>query len=235
MMPLELYLIRHGESVNNTKPDFIGGQSVDTPLTPLGERQAALLGQYLRDQGIIFDAAYASPAKRAARTAQIACSYLGISRIGYSDKLLEISQGDWAGRRRSTTYTPEIIEVIEQDPLRFKAPNGESHKEVEERGLGFLEDIGYGTIDGKIGIFGHGMLFKCMLRGIMRADPHMTWKIGIENTSVTKLRHDMKGWHLDYLNATAHLDQWRRTYAADTRHNTSDNAAIESLRTAEKP
>jgi len=47
-MTMELYLIRHGQSVNNALPE--GEPRVqDAPLTELGHRQAALLASYLAD------------------------------------------------------------------------------------------------------------------------------------------------------------------------------------------
>jgi broad specificity phosphatase PhoE len=201
-MILQLYLIRHGESANNIT-DNIGGHAVDTPLTEHGKLQAIALGKYLREQSIEFDTVYSSTAIRAMDTAKLA---LGNQRVITTERLLERSQGDWAGRSRSSMYTPELRGFMDEDPLNFKAPNGESQLETEQRGLAFLEDeIDYRDREGKIAIFGHGMLFKCMLHGIMQYDPRMTWRIRIENTSITKLSYDDKGWHLDYLNATAHL------------------------------
>jgi broad specificity phosphatase PhoE len=215
-MPLELYLIRHGQSVNNITEGIIGGQAIDVPLTEYGEQQAHLLGQYLHDQGIILNDAYSSTAERAIRTGSITCSYLGIKGIVTSKKLLEISQGDWAGKRRDSVYTPALKRIIEQEnPQHFRPPNGESHQDVEDRGLDFLKnDLGYEHRTGRIAVFGHGMLFKCMLRGILDFDPRMVWKIGIGNTSITSLRYDDRGWHLNYVNAAPHLNLWRRDYAA---------------------
>lgn len=43
---MELYLIRHGQSTNNTLPGATG-RVCDPPLTELGQRQADLLGAYL--------------------------------------------------------------------------------------------------------------------------------------------------------------------------------------------
>jgi broad specificity phosphatase PhoE len=40
---------------------------------------------------------------------------------------------------------------------------------------------------------------------IMGFDKSFTWKISIDNTSVTKLYFNEAGWGLDYINNTAHL------------------------------
>ncbi|MBQ7650323.1 MAG: histidine phosphatase family protein, partial [Victivallales bacterium] len=57
---LELYLARHGQSQDNEK-GLIQGQT-STPLSPLGEEQAACLGRFISD--IAFDAVYCSDLER---------------------------------------------------------------------------------------------------------------------------------------------------------------------------
>ncbi|WP_031555752.1 histidine phosphatase family protein [Parvularcula oceani] len=59
-----LYLIRHGQA-------SFGAADYDK-LSPLGERQAGVLGGYLRDHGISIDAAYCGELSRQKRTAEIA-------------------------------------------------------------------------------------------------------------------------------------------------------------------
>ena len=43
---MDLFIIRHGQSANNSLPD-IRDREVDPPLTDLGERQAELLAEHL--------------------------------------------------------------------------------------------------------------------------------------------------------------------------------------------
>jgi len=64
MTVLDLYLTRHGQSYGN-----IGNAGHDDwRLTPLGEKQAELLGERLA--GVAFDTIYCSPLERARATAQ---------------------------------------------------------------------------------------------------------------------------------------------------------------------
>jgi 2,3-bisphosphoglycerate-dependent phosphoglycerate mutase len=62
-----LTLIRHGQSTYNLQNRFTG--NVDVPLTPLGEDEAHLAGQKLKD--FHFDIAYTSMLIRAWETLQI--------------------------------------------------------------------------------------------------------------------------------------------------------------------
>lgn len=59
-----IYLFRHGQA-------SFGADDYDK-LSPLGERQAAVLGEYLRDHGIALDAAYSGDLLRQRETAQLA-------------------------------------------------------------------------------------------------------------------------------------------------------------------
>lgn len=57
-----------------------------------------------------------------------------------------------------------------------------------------------------VGVFSHGMAIKCLLRGILGSDPHMTHRLQIDNTSMTVLRHSTHhGWQIQRVNDTAHL------------------------------
>ena len=59
-----IYLFRHGQA-------SFGADDYDK-LSPLGERQATVLGEYLRDQGIALDAAYSGDLLRQRETTQLA-------------------------------------------------------------------------------------------------------------------------------------------------------------------
>ncbi len=71
-MATELILIRHGNAIR------INGDYVHAPLTVLGEQQAALTGQYLREQSPL-TGFYTSPLRRAKETATIIGSKLGMT------------------------------------------------------------------------------------------------------------------------------------------------------------
>lgn len=208
---LDIYLIRHAESESNKNSKYVGGRTNSTPLSDRGKLQAQALAQRLFFENAVFDEVYSSTAERTQRTAQFVCNKLGFSldKIVLSDDLLELSQGDWEGKPRVEVYTPETLASINSDNWNFKAPNGESQKEVEERMYSFIQIYLLPRYDKdlKVGIFGHGTAIKCLLRKIMDFTPKITYKMGIDNTSITQLRYTDRGWHPIRINDCAHLTE----------------------------
>lgn len=94
------------------------------------------------------------------------------------------------------------------DPWTVEPPDGESMQNVGERMYGFLKDNElkkyYGT-DRRIAIFSHGNSIRCLIKRVTGIDPKMIWKIGIDNTSITHLAYDDKGWYVKRMNDHAHL------------------------------
>ena len=70
IIELDLYIIRHGESIGNVgygRDNLTLKESQDPILTEKGIAQARAAGEFLKETQ--FDAAYASPMLRAAKTA----------------------------------------------------------------------------------------------------------------------------------------------------------------------
>ena len=84
-----LYIVRHGESMGNLARRLQG--QTDFPLSPLGEEQAALAAQRLAGEPL--SAVYASPLKRAHRTAQIIAACHGLP-VRTDARLMEIRLGE---------------------------------------------------------------------------------------------------------------------------------------------
>lgn len=203
---LSIYLLRHAETDYNAHAQFIGGRSNHISLSTKGEKQALEVGKLLRDSNIQFDKVFCSIANRTRQTLDLIISEANITDnpIIYSEELQELSQGDWEGKSRSEIYTPEQLAEINSNQWLFTPPNGESQKEVEERMLGFISsEILSKYTEGNFLIVGHGIAFKCLLRGILGISSQMAYKLSIENISLTKLSYDKeKGWFVNYLNQT---------------------------------
>lgn len=75
----KIVLLRHGESTWNKKGLFTGWTDVD--LTSQGEKEAKEAGRELKKNGFVFDLAYTSLLKRAARTLKISLRELKQEKI----------------------------------------------------------------------------------------------------------------------------------------------------------
>jgi len=212
---IQVFMVRHGESEANTKAEYVSGRSNHIHLTERGRTQAAALGEYLLENGIKFDRAFSSTAVRAKTTAQICLEAMGFrSEVVEKDDLLEIEMGDWVGKKRNLVYTEDIIRLINVDPWNFAPPNGESPKTVEERMVGFfkthvfpLADLHTSSEPLRIAIFGHGFAYKCFLRHALQFPPSETYRVAIDNTSVTEIifaDEDLRP-HVVRRNDTSHL------------------------------
>jgi broad specificity phosphatase PhoE len=220
-------LIRHGECAMNLELDArIGGQSNGSPLTALGEAQAAALGARLAAEGVAAPPCFVSTAVRAVDTARIAMEALGLeaaSALVADAALLEQDAGEWEGALRSECYTAAVLAEIAADTRAFAAPGGESQAEVEERAFAFLKAavLPAARIGGPPAlVFGHGMAIKCLLRRVLDSDARMTRKIALANASITELGFvpggagaagaggtaaAQPGWHVLRVNDCAHL------------------------------
>lgn len=204
---LNLYLIRHGQSEVNARPDEIG-QSPLVNLTELGKNQALKLKKRLAEDKIYFDQVYSSPYVRALDTAKIVCGDY-FPNITTAAELREYSAGDWTGKSRSQTVTNEVKLNMANLGNGFLPPNGESLHMVQRRASDWLEQHIINNVNLNtpinIGIFSHGMTIKCLLHYIMGFDQIFTWRISLDNTAITKLSFNKDGWRLITINDCAHL------------------------------
>lgn len=205
-LEFNLYLIRHGESEVNTRPDEMG-QLPNSKLTELGDKQAILLSKSLKD--VSFDYIFSSPYDRALNTAKYTAAN-NESKIILVNELREYDAGAWIGASRQATMTDSIKLSMGYLNNTFKPPEGESLNQVERRASQWLEDNilynkSFRNKKLNIALFSHGMTIKCLLHYIMGFDRNFTWKISIDNTSITKLNFCKEGWKLLCVNDCSHL------------------------------
>ncbi|HSR86807.1 MAG TPA: histidine phosphatase family protein [Streptosporangiaceae bacterium] len=123
-------LLRHGDT--RMSPEHrLSGQS-DAPLSADGTRQAkAAAGKLASDTEI--DAVVTSPLQRAASTAAIAATELGLTVVT-DDDLRETNFGEWEGRTLAEVQErwPTAAAAWQHDPERAP-PGGESFADTARR------------------------------------------------------------------------------------------------------
>ncbi|EKE27546.1 MAG: hypothetical protein ACD_3C00194G0006 [uncultured bacterium (gcode 4)] len=203
-----IYFVRHAETEMNVAANLIWGQSPHAALTEKGIWQAEKLWEYLRKSWMEFDDIYSSDVVRTRHTARIVWKHLGFTEddLKIRSELMEISQWDWEWLSRELIYTPETISMIHADNHNFKAPNGESQKDVEIRVHKLMDELLSEENPAEtILIFTHWFTIRCFLRGILDSDAKMSFRIAIDNTSITKISFDWDFFSIAKINGTSHL------------------------------
>jgi probable phosphoglycerate mutase len=159
LMPPDLaatiVLLRHGESVFITEGRFQG--RADSPLSPLGERQAALAGHRIaapdRPPALPMAARppveiVHSPLQRTTQTARFAAASMtghwgAEPTLRPEPNVMEIAQGAWEGMFRSDVDAQygELLARWRRTPLEANAPGGERVAEVAVRARATLERV----------------------------------------------------------------------------------------------
>jgi probable phosphoglycerate mutase len=158
----EFALLRHAETEWN-RDKRIQGQ-VDSPLTARGRRQAESWGLALARQP--WDCLVASDLGRAALTADLINQTLELPRL-VEPRLREQNWGDWSGLKFAELITPEFM-VEQRRGWDFRAPGGESRREVLERGEAALHDLARQWGSGRMLVVTHGGVIRCLLYNLCR-------------------------------------------------------------------
>lgn len=163
---LNIYLVRHGETVWNADGNRYCGRT-DLPLTERGIVQAETLHAQLKN--ISLDAVYSSPLQRAIRTAKIAA---GSKEVMVDDRLIEIDFGNWEGKTKEEFIKedPLLWENWQFDPEKTRAGGvGETASEVIDREKSFYDELLEKYQAGNILVVGHNGLNRL----------YLSWKLGM--------------------------------------------------------
>lgn len=217
-MSLEIYLIRHGQTLFNTTGRLQGWS--DSPLTQAGREVAARLGRGLSEKNVRFDAAFSSTAPRAAQTAQLILAQSGQADLplvqlddlreycfgGFEGEFRDVvfakvaaaagmEAAEWARAYRSARTHLLAEAAAALDPLGLAETEAQlvgrlrrGLDEVMQRSAGF----------GRVMVVAHGMAITALLKSIdFDCIPYQS----VDNASVSRLRFDGR-WHVDSVGET---------------------------------
>ena len=162
-----LLLARHGETEWNREERYQG--HADPPLNETGRAQAEELADSLADGSI--DAVYASDLRRAAETAEIVGTRLGLP-VEREAGLREIDVGSWQGLTKAQ---------IDDRPW-----DGETYEHHSERITRALRDIAARHPTGRVLVVSHGGSLRRVQEAVL-GEPlpvvqHCTiWTCAVEN------------------------------------------------------
>lgn len=176
---MKIYIVRHGQTDWNVQHRTLG--RTDVSLNATGIEQVRKLRDSITD--IKFDAVYASPLKRTAKTAEIATN--NQYKIIYDDRLVERSFGDLEGQIVDN-FTETTGYDIGDVKLNTNVANIEPVRNVLARTKAFLDDLKTRHSDDEvILVVTHGQVLRALHHNLVGyGDDIDWWGVGFENAEV---------------------------------------------------
>ncbi len=183
---MKILLARHGETRWNAEGRYQG--QMDIPLSPVGQQQARLLGERLREVHI--SRAVASPLLRAKLTAELALRDPRSGDLLLDPDLQEIAHGEWEGLLASEIRErdPELLGAWREAPETVQMPGGESLQQVLDRAwpalLRAMEGLGD---DDTLLIVAHDAVNRVLLCRILGLPLSRLWSFRQAPTTINLL------------------------------------------------
>jgi broad specificity phosphatase PhoE len=207
----ELVLVRHGESLGNladaaARRDGSGRLDLDTrdpdtPLSPRGQEQASALGRYAA--GLTGDdrpdVVVSSPYVRAAQTARLATTSLGLEP-SLDERLRERDLGVFDGLTGSGIrehYAEEAERRSRLGKFYYRPPGGESWTDVALRVRQVLVELATLHPDQRVWVFTHQAVILCFRLVLEGMDEEALLTVDrnepLPNCSLTRYRQGSDG------------------------------------------
>lgn len=173
---MEVYLIRHGETIWNKKALLCG--RTDIPLTEKGRYQARVLAEQIKKVNV--DLILSSPLQRTMQTAEVISLYVGVPVLT-EPLLLEHDFGILEGHP-----------MVDEECLKYREnffcpfPGGESVVSVAHRALKLIEIMKEKYYGQKILLVSHGAfcrVFHSCIEGVLN---ERYYQISFENCQLQK-------------------------------------------------
>lgn len=210
---MELYLIRHGETVDNVAGLYAGVR--DSALTNHGVEQARRLGEHFASKGVKFTHFFASPLSRAFKTAKAISTAAGEDAVEITEvpELIEQNFGYYEGKSFQARSDPrktgrEAHREQHKDYRGFE--DAESKDSMSQRADTFLDRhlmplVGHASDAEKhiIAVVSHGMLLSSLWKRILKRLPPKSVTVDPE---VTAARGSLVLEHLGGWSNTGYLE-----------------------------
>lgn len=208
---MNIYLLRHGESIGNKNRVFLGHTDLD--LSDKGYLQAKKTAQYIK-ANIKIDEIYSSDLKRAYNTANETAKLLNLD-ITKNNQLREIYAGDWENNHSSynSERYKETYRLWTESLGLARCDNGESTVEVQERVYKAINDIVSKTQKENILIVTHYTPIVSLTAKILNLPAEKMHTVDYPpNTSLTKIIYENNKFTLDYFGKSEHLEELNTHY-----------------------
>lgn len=196
-----IYLFRHGATDLSLPPVRMVGR-LDPPLNPLGLKQAEEMAR--RAEGFNARSLLSSPLRRSLMTAEVISRRIGLE-VQVVPDLKEIDYGEWEGKPLKEIEKDPRFLAFRSDPERNPPPGGEGIREVAQRVLRSLLEMGKG-LKGPAIVIGHRTTNRLLLCLALGAPLSKYRKIGQDLACLNVLEMGEGGIFALTINDTCHLE-----------------------------
>lgn len=167
---LKIYLVRHGQNVDNINGILNGHR--DEPLTLLGESQALITANHIKELSLAFSCVYSSPLIRAYKTAEIITDTLKLDKPKILNNLIERDFGVMTGKQTSQIIELCSPDIIQTDTITFfLSPDGaETFPKLIERAKKLFDELDINNKNDSVLLVTHGDIGKMIYASYYNLD-----------------------------------------------------------------
>ena len=186
---MKIYLLRHGETADNTAGRYAGGG--DAGLTIRGREQMRAAAARLAGAGIA--RLWCSPSPRAIQSAALALPGVLPQQ---DDRLRERDMGIFEGLTYGQICQryPTECAAWQADWVGYEIPGGESYGQFYERVAGFWREL-LAKEEGDALLSAHGGVLRASYCFVM-GDPALFWKFACRNGDVAAVHYEYGNLYL---------------------------------------
>ena len=211
--PARLWIARHGESAGNVARDAaeeaghlridIAFRDVDTPLSPLGERQAAALAHWFANAGeadwptVVLASPYVRALATATAVVERCADRLEDPRVHADERLREKEFGildRWTVKGIAQAHPELAAQRRHVGKFYFRPPGGESWCDVIQRLRSFVDCLRQDHPGERVLIVAHQVIVNCFRYLLEHLDEHAILDIDraadVPNCAVTSYAFD---------------------------------------------
>ncbi len=182
------HLLRHGE--HGLLGRTLAGRMPGVGLTEKGRAEIAAVAERLAAENIA--ALYSSPLQRTRESAEIVAARLGLS-IAFRDDFIELDFGEWTGATFDAIRTDPRWQAWSTRRSLAAIPGGESMRQVQQRVVEALLEIGERHLDENVVIVSHGDVIRSALVFALGMPLDFYGRIEVAQASLSSIRLDASG------------------------------------------
>ena len=167
---------------------ILAGPDNSVKLSEKGRRESRIVSKHL--QKIEFTHIYSSPISRCLQTVDPLTSAKPQIPLLLEERIQEMNYGDWNGKDLKSLSKKREWKSIQNQPSKFKFPQGESFTQLRKRVQSFLNEVESKT--GPILVVSHGDVIKMILTCTLELSTDNFQRFLIQPASISIINYESK-------------------------------------------